>query len=204
MDGENDEFRENCMARYGYARVSDASQSHNLQMDALRQAGCERIYVETASGARADRPELRKLLDAVQPGDQIGCWRLDRMARSLRHLIEIAAMLREREVGLVSVTEGIDTTTPAGRFLFHVLGSLAEMEREIIIERTKAGLRAAAARGRRGGRPPVLSEAQRRAARAMLASGSMTAAEVAAQLGCSVSTLYRSIPGGRGGLSEAA
>jgi DNA invertase Pin-like site-specific DNA recombinase len=192
------------MVRLGYARVSDASQSHDLQMDALRQAGCQHIYVETASGARADRPELRKLLDAVQPGSQVVCWRLDRMARSLRHLIEIAETLRQREVGLVSVTEGIDTTTPAGRFLFHVLGSLAEMEREIIVERTKAGLRAAAARGRRGGRPPSMNEAQVRAAKAMLRSGEMTAAEVAAQLGVSPSTLYRHLPGGRGSLEQAA
>lgn len=192
------------MARYGYARVSDASQTHDLQVDALRQAGCERIYVETASGARADRPELRKLLDAVQPGDQVVCWRLDRMARSLRHLIEIAETLRQREVGLVSVTEGIDTATAAGRFLFHVLGSLAEMEREIIIERTKAGLRAAAARGRRGGRPPSMNEAQVRAAKAMLRSGDLTAAEVARQLGVSPSTLYRHVVGGRSALDAAA
>jgi DNA invertase Pin-like site-specific DNA recombinase len=181
----------------GYARVSDSSQNHALQMDALRAAGCERIFVETASGARSDRAELTRLLEIARAGDQVVCWRLDRLARSLRHLIEIAEVLRQREVALRSLTEGIDTTTPAGRFLFHVLGSLAEMEREIIVERTQAGLRAAAARGRHGGRPPALDEAKLRAAKAMLAGGTMTAAEVARQVGCAPSTLYRHLPGGR-------
>ncbi len=185
----------------GYARVSDSSQTHALQMDALRQAGCERIFVETASGARADRAELAKLMETVRPGDVVACWRLDRMARSLKHLIQIAEMLREREVGLRSLTEGIDTSSPSGRFLFHVLGSLAEMEREIIVERTRAGLAAAAARGRKGGRPPVLTEAKLRAAKAMLAGGEMSAVEVAQQVGCGLSTLYRHLPGGRGGVA---
>src|SRR3954468_4263017 len=171
----------------GYARVSDSSQNHDLHMDALRAAGCERIWVETASGARADRPELAKLLETARAGDTIACWRLDRIGRSLRHLTEIVEQLERRGIALRSLTESIDTSTPSGRFLFNILGALGQMEREIIVERTRAGLRAAAARGHRGGRPPALDEAKVRAARAMLISGTMTAHEVAKQLGCSPS-----------------
>lgn len=181
----------------GYARVSSDGQDHALQLDALRAAGCERIVVETASGARADRPELRKALEMARSGDVIACWRLDRLGRSLRHLIEIADDLQRRDIGLRSLTESIDTTTPAGRFMFSILGALASMEREVLIERTRAGLAAAAARGRRGGRPPALDDAKVRAAKAMLASGTMTAAEIARQVGVSPSTLYRHLPGGR-------
>ena len=188
----------------GYARVSDSSQTHDLQIDALRAAGCERIVVETASGARADRPELAGLLATAREGDRIAAWRLDRIGRSLRHLIEIAEQLQQRGIGLVSLTEGIDTTTPSGRFLFHVLGALGQVEREILVERTRAGLAAAAARGRHGGRPPVLDDAKIRAARAMWSSGTMTATEIAASLGCAPSTLYRHLPGGRGALDAAA
>lgn len=182
----------------GYARVSDASQNHDLQMDALRAAGCERIFVETASGIRSDRSELAKLLEAARAGDTIACWRLDRIGRSLRHLIDIADELQRRGIALRSLTESIDTGTPSGRFLFNILAALGQMEREIIVERTRAGLRAAAARGRRGGRPPSIDEAKVRAARAMLASGTMTTAEIAKQIGCAPSTLYRHLPGGRG------
>jgi DNA invertase Pin-like site-specific DNA recombinase len=187
----------------GYARVSDSSQNHDLQLDALRQAGCERIYIETASGARADRSELAKLLDTARAGDAVVCWRLDRIGRSLRHLTEIAERLEQRGIALRSLTESIDTSTPSGRFLFNILGALGQMEREIIVERTRAGLAAAAARGRRGGRPAALDQAKVRAAKAMLASGTMTAAEVARQLGCAPSTLYRHLPGGRAALEVA-
>jgi DNA invertase Pin-like site-specific DNA recombinase len=107
----------------GYARVSDVSQNHDLQIDALRQAGCERIFIETASGARADRTELAKLLDAVRNGDTIVCWRLDRIGRSLRHRIEIAEQLQQRGIALRSLTEAIDTGTTSGRFLFNILGA---------------------------------------------------------------------------------
>jgi DNA invertase Pin-like site-specific DNA recombinase len=188
----------------GYARVSTDGQDHALQLDALRAAGCERVFTETASGSKSDRVELAKALELARRGDALVVWRLDRLARSLRHLIEIAETLRRREVALRSISESIDTSSPSGRFLFHVLGSLAEMEREIIVERTRAGLRAAAARGRVGGRPPALDEAKVRAARAMLASGTMTASEVAKQLGVAASTLYRHVPGGRGGLDAVA
>jgi DNA invertase Pin-like site-specific DNA recombinase len=136
-----------------YARVSQDTQDHTLQLDALRAAGCERIFVETGSGSRADRVELAKLMETVREGDTVVCWRLDRIGRSLRHLIEMAERLQQRGVALRSLTENIDTSTPSGRFLFNILGALGQMEREIIVERTRAGLIAAAARGRRGGRP---------------------------------------------------
>jgi DNA invertase Pin-like site-specific DNA recombinase len=181
----------------GYARVSDTSQNHDLQLDALRQAGCDKLYVETASGMRTDRPELAKLLDAARPGHQICVWRLDRLARSLKHLIDLSERLQRRGVGLRSLTESIDTATPGGRCMFSILGALNQMEVEILRERTRAGLAAAAARGRKGGRPAALDEGKLRAARALLASGAFTAAEVARQVGCSTSALYRHLPGGR-------
>src|SRR5262249_9236917 len=151
-------------------RVSTDQQDHALQVDALTGAGCERIFTETGSGSRADRPELAKLLDIARSGDTIICWRLDRLARSLSHLIALSEQLQQRGIALRSLTEVIDTGTPSGRFLFNILGALGQMEREIIVERTRAGLAAAVARGRRGGRPPVLNETKLRAAKAMLAS----------------------------------
>jgi DNA invertase Pin-like site-specific DNA recombinase len=188
----------------GYARVSTDGQDHALQLDALRGAGCDKVFVETASGTRTDRPELAKALDQARKGDVLVVWRLDRLARSLRHLIDIADDLNRRGVALKSITESIDTTTPSGRFMFNILGALSSMEREILVERTRAGLQAAAKRGRRGGRPPALDQAQIRAAKAMLASGAMSAIEVAQQLGCAPSTLYRHLPGGRSGIEQVA
>jgi len=187
----------------GYARVSTDQQDHALQLDALRAAGCDKVFVETGSGIRTDRPELAKALEQVRQDDVLVVWRLDRLARSLRHLIDIADELNRRGVALKSITENIDTTTPSGRFMFNILGALSSMEREIIVERTRAGLIAAAARGRLGGRPPALDAIKVRAARAMLASGTMTATEVARQIGCSPSTLYRHVPGGRAAVAES-
>lgn len=187
----------------GYARVSTDQQDHALQLDALRQAGCERVFIETASGTRTDRVELARLLEAARSGDTIVCWRLDRLGRSLRHLIEIAEDLQQRGIALRSLTESIDTATPSGRFMFAILGALGSMEREILVERTRAGLAAAAARGRRGGRPLTMNEGKIRAAKAMLAGNTMTADEVARQVGCSPSTLYRHLRGGRSGLEAA-
>jgi DNA invertase Pin-like site-specific DNA recombinase len=184
----------------GYARVSTDGQDHALQLDALRQIGCEKVFVETGSGTKSDRPELAKLMEIARKGDQICVWRLDRLARSLRHLIDMSDHLQQRGIALRSVTEAIDTSTPSGRFVFSILGALGQMEVEIIRERTRAGLQAAAARGRVGGRPPALDEGKVRAAKAMLASGTMTASEVARQLGCAASTLYRHLPGGRSAL----
>ena len=180
----------------GYCRVSSVDQSHDLQLDALHAAGCETLFVETASGTRVDRPELTKALDAARSGDTIVVWRLDRLGRSLRHLIEVAERLQQRGVALRSLSESIDTGTVSGRFLFHVLGALGQVEREILIERTRAGLHAAKLRGRLGGRPPVLDSAKIHAAKVLWASGTLTAAEVARQVGCAPSTLYRHLPGG--------
>jgi DNA invertase Pin-like site-specific DNA recombinase len=188
----------------GYARVSTDQQDHALQLDALRIAGCDKLFVETASGTRTDRPELAKALEQARQGDVLVVWRLDRLARSLRHLIDIADDLNRRGVALKSITESIDTKTPSGRFMFNILGALSSMEREIIVERTRAGLIAAASRGRRGGRPAALDASKVRAAKAMLASGNMSAIEVAQQLGCAPSTLYRHLPGGRTALAESA
>jgi DNA invertase Pin-like site-specific DNA recombinase len=187
----------------GYARVSTDQQDHALQLDALRTAGCDKVFVETGSGTRTDRPELAKVLEQACHDDVLVVWRLDRLARSLRHLIDIADDLNRRGVALKSITESIDTTTPSGRFMFNILGALSSMEREIIVERTRAGLVAAAARGRRGGRPVALDESKIRAAKAMLASGSMSAIEVAQQLGCAPSTLYRHLPGGRTAVAKS-
>jgi DNA invertase Pin-like site-specific DNA recombinase len=153
-----------------------------LQLDALRAAGCDKLFIEIISGSRVDRPELANLLEVVREGDTVVCWRLDRIGRSLRHLVEMAERLQQRGVAFRSLTENIDTSTPSGRFLFNILGALSQMEREIIIERTRAGLVAAAARGRRGGRPAALDASKIRAAKAMLASGNMSAIEVAQQL----------------------
>jgi DNA invertase Pin-like site-specific DNA recombinase len=188
----------------GYARVSTDGQDHALQLDALRAASCEKVFVETASGSRTDRPELAKLVEMARSGDQVCVWRLDRLARSLRHLIDLSEDLNRRGVALRSLNENIDTGSSSGRFMFNILGALGQMEREIIVERTRAGLAAAAARGRRGGRPPVLDQAKLHAAKAMWASGAMTAGEIAQQLGCAASTLYRHLPGGRSSLEAAA
>lgn len=190
--------------KLGYARVSTDGQDHALQLDALHAAGCEKVFVETASGSRTDRPELAKLLEMARQGDVLVVWRLDRLARSLRHLIDISDDLTRRGIALQSVTERIDGTTVSGRFMVAVLSALSQLEVETLRERTRAGLAAAAARGRRGGRPPVLDEAKVRAAKAMLASGIMTTAEIARQLGCAPSTLYRHLPGGRGALEREA
>ncbi len=136
----------------GYARVSTRDQTHALQLDALSKAGCERIFEETASGAQRDRPQLAAALDYVRKGDAIVVWKLDRLARSIKQLIETVEHLERREIGFRSLTEQIDTTTAGGRLIFHIFGALAEFERSIIRERSRAGLEAARARGRIGGR----------------------------------------------------
>src|SRR5437868_10492177 len=139
----------------GYARVSTGEQTLDLQLDALKGAGCERHCTDTASGATAERPGLRKALEQLRAGDTLVVWRLDRLGRSLRHLIDRLLDLDQRGIGFKSLTESIDTTTPGGKLIFHIFGALAEFERDLIRERTNAGLAAARARGRLGGRPPV-------------------------------------------------
>lgn len=151
----------------GYARVSTQEQNLDAQIDALKAAGAERIFEEKLSGKAKNRPELEKLLDQLRAGDVIVVTKYDRLARSLKDLITIVEAIREREAGFKSLAEDIDTTTPAGRLVFHVFGSIAEFERERIAERTKEGLAAAKKRGRVGGRPPALSTDQRAEVRHM-------------------------------------
>lgn len=173
------------------------NQTHALQLDALSKAGCERIFEETASGAQRDRPQLAAALDYVRKGDAIVVWKLDRLARSIKQLIETVEHLERREIGFRSLTEQIDTTTAGGRLIFHIFGALAEFERSIIRERSRAGLEAARARGRIGGRPRALSPTDLIAAKAMLTNRDITVAEVARRLSVSPATLYRHLPGGR-------
>lgn len=140
----------------GYTRISTPEQSFDLQVDALEKASCEKIFKETVSGAKAEREALNDALAYVRPGDTLVVWRLDRLSRSLKHLIEVIKGLHEREVGFKSLVDAIDTLTPAGQFFFHVTGAFAELERNLIRERTRAGLKAARARGRNGGRPKAI------------------------------------------------
>ncbi|MAS36100.1 MAG: recombinase [Anaerolineaceae bacterium] len=181
----------------GYARVSSQDQNPQLQHDALEKAGCEKIFTEKASGAQRDRPQLLAALEYMRAGDTLVVWKLDRLARSLKQLIETVEALEQRETGFKSLTEAIDTTTPGGKLVFHIFAALAEFERGIIRERTHAGLAAARARGRTGGRPPALSPEDVAVARALLRDPEITMEQVAGRLGCSPSTLYRHFPGGR-------
>jgi len=188
----------------GYARVSTQDQNPDLQLDALTATGCERVFVEKASGAQRNRPELMAALDYVRAGDTLVVWKLDRLARSLKQLIETVERLAVCDIGLRSLTEAIDTTMAGGKLVFHIFGSLAEFERSIIRERTKAGLDAARARGRVGGRPPALSEKDLIAAKALLANADITVEDVARRLKIAPSTLYRHFPGGRGAIKDGA
>ena len=181
----------------GYARVSTQDQNPALQRDALTEAGCEKLFVEKASGAQRERPALGEALAFMRAGDTLVVWRLDRLARSIKQLIETVEDLEGRGIGLRSLTEAIDTTTSGGRLIFHIFAALAEFERSIIRERTMAGLAAARARGRTGGRPPALSAADIAAARALLADPALTGKQVAERLGVSLSTLYRHLPAAR-------
>ena len=181
----------------GYARVSTLDQNLDLQVKALKSAGCKRLFVEKASGAQRDRPELMAAIDYVRGGDTIVVWKLDRMARSLKQLIETVEELEQRGIGFKSLTEAIDTTTSGGRLVFHIFAALAEFERSIIRERTVAGLAAAKARGARPGRKPSLDANDIEAAKALLAKGELTVAEVAGRLGVAPSTLYKHIPAAR-------
>jgi DNA invertase Pin-like site-specific DNA recombinase len=189
----------------GYARVSTEDQDLTLQIDALTKAGCKRIFEDKASGAHSDRPALKKALDFVRKKDVIVVWRLDRLGRSLKDLLEIVHRLDKTKVGLKSLTESLDTTTPGGRLIFHVFGSIAEFERSLIQERTMAGLRAAKARGRTGGRPRSLSEKDIAVAKTLLSNPVIKVADVCKQLNTSPATLYRYLPkGGRSALIEEA
>lgn len=178
------------MAIIGYARVSTVEQTLDLQRDALQAAGAITLYEDKASGKTADRPELVHCLKSLREGDTLVVWRLDRLGRNLQDLIRIVGELDERRVKLRSVTESIDTGGSVGKLVFHLFGALAEFERELIRERTLAGLEAARARGRRGGRPPALDAKQRKAALAMMKNRDMSVAEISRQFGVSRTTLY--------------
>jgi DNA invertase Pin-like site-specific DNA recombinase len=177
----------------GYARVSSSDQDLALQLDALEGLGCARIFKERASGALDSRPELERMLDHLRVGDTVVVWRLDRLGRSLRHLIDVVGQLEERRVALRSVTEGLDTSTPGGKLVFHLFGALAEFERALIIERTQAGLTAARARGRKGGRPSVMTPEKIEVTRSMYASKKHTLAAIAETVGVSRATVCRAL-----------
>jgi DNA invertase Pin-like site-specific DNA recombinase len=181
------------MARIGYARVSTEDQTLDLQRDALRQAGCIDIYEEHASGARATRPELAAALRACREGDVLVVWKLDRLGRSMKHLVEIVEDLQQRGIGFQVLTGiEVDTTTPHGRFAFQLFAALAEYERALIKERVVAGLAAARARGRKGGRRPKLSSEQQHLA-ADMARGGIPITTIATTLQCSRHTVYKAL-----------
>ena len=177
--------------RIGYARVSTHEQSLDPQIDALRQAGCERIYCDKIRGTKSDRPELFRLKDALRPGDTLVIWRLDRLGRSLRDLIAWAESLSEGGVALESLTERIDTGHPSGKLTFHLFAALAEFERNLIRERTLIGLQAARARGRNGGRPPKLDASDIGELKAMHKDHSLTIRQICKRMGIGKTAFYR-------------
>lgn len=179
----------------GYARVSTADQSLDAQMDVLRDAGCERIFHDKASGAKTDRPGLTAALEALREGDVLVVSRLDRVGRSLSHLVELVKDLEERRIGFRVLSGDIDTTSPSGRLVFHLFAALSEFERALIRERTQAGLEAARARGRRGGRPSKMTASKLRMAMSLMADRRNSGTEVAEQLQIGRSTLYKWIDG---------
>jgi DNA invertase Pin-like site-specific DNA recombinase len=184
-------------ALIGYARVSTHDQDAELQRVALERAGCLRLFEETASGAQRDRPQLAAALDYLRPGDTLVVWKLDRLARSLKQLIETVELLDARGAHFRSLTETIETGTPGGRLVFSIFGALAEFERSLIRERTMAGLATARAKGRVGGRPRSITPKRLKAAEGLLKAGDLTVSEVAQQIGVSPSTLYRYLPAAR-------
>src|SRR5947209_13185067 len=175
----------------GYARVSTEDQHLDLQQDELEKAGCEKIFTDTVSGTKATRPGLTDALSHLRPGDTLVVWRLDRLGRSLRHLIDTVTDLQERGIGFKSLTESIDTTTSGGKLVFHIFGALAEFEREIIRERTQAGLTAARARGRTGGRRKKLTKKQAEMARELYKNRANTIDDICQTLGIGRTTFYR-------------
>ena len=177
----------------GYARVSTEDQDLTSQTDELKKAGCKRMFTDKISGTKSDRPGLAEALSHLREGDVLVVWKLDRLGRTVKGLVDLVGELADRKVQFRSLTDGIDTTTPAGRFFFHVMASLAEMERELIGERTRAGLSAARKRGRVGGRKRRMTAGKVESARQLLAGG-MPPQDVARNLGVSIPTLYRWLP----------
>ena len=179
---------------FGYARTSTDRQNLDLQLDALKAAGCDEIISEIASGAKKDRPELQALMAKLREGDKLVVWKLDRLARSMRQLIETVENLAAQGIEFQSITESIDTSSPGGKLVFGIFASLAEFERELIRERVNAGLQAARNKGKIGGRPKALSDDQIKIARVMKPSHSLS--EIAAHLGVAKSTIHRVLQNG--------
>lgn len=177
----------------GYARVSTQDQNLDLQREALTKAGCKKIFDDKISGSRAERPGLNKALEMLREGDTLVVWKLDRLGRSVKNLVDLVGALAKQNVHFKSLTDSIDTSTPSGRFFFHVMASLAEMERELTVERTRAGLEVARKLGRTGGRKRQMTDSKIESAKKLLANG-IPPRDVAKNLGVSVPTLYRWIP----------
>lgn len=177
--------------RVGYVRISTTRQTEDLQRDALAAASCERVFEDVASGAKDDRAGLAEALEFMRPGDVLVVWRFDRLARSLRNLIDLVNQLRDGGVELISLREGVDTTTPAGRFAFHLFGAVAEFERDLIRERVQAGLAAARARGRVGGRPKKATAALVAEAQRLYDARVLSMAQITKATGLGKTTLYR-------------
>ncbi len=182
----------------GYARVSTQDQTLDLQTDALKQAGCEKLFTDTTSGAKSERPGLQEAMNHLRAGDTLVVWRLDRLGRTLKHLIATITDLSEKGIGFKSLQENMDTTTSGGKLIFHIFGALAEFEREVIKERTIAGLQAARARGRLGGRPKIQSLDPKKIAlaRKLYEDGNMPVQEICDTLHIGKATLYRYIQDG--------
>lgn len=181
-----------CMGkRFGYARVSTAGQTADLQRDALEKAECDRLFVDTASGAKAHRTELDHMIELLREGDVVVVWRLDRLGRSVQNLVELMNRFQRMGVGFVSLNEAIDTTTPGGILVFNIFAALAQFERDLIRERTNAGLEAARARGRNGGRPSKLDAKQIVEIRRLYESKTVTVNQIAAMMGVGRATVYR-------------
>jgi DNA invertase Pin-like site-specific DNA recombinase len=177
----------------GYARVSTQDQNLELQRDALTKTGCQKVFEDKVSGTRADRPGLAKAMEMLRESDTLVVWKLNRLGRSVKQLVDLVGELQKQGVQFKSLTDAIDTGTPSGRFFFHVMGSLAEMERDLIVERTRAGLDVARQLGRKGGRKPKMTDSKIASAKELLSSG-VPPKDVANNLGVSVPTLYRWVP----------
>jgi DNA invertase Pin-like site-specific DNA recombinase len=186
------------MSRVGYARVSTHSQNEDSQVDELRTVGCERIFIDKASGKLADRPELSACLDYLRSGDDLVITRLSRAMRSIKHLIDLAAVLNDRGVGLIVLKQAIDTTTSSGRLVFHIMAAIDEFQRELIVEGTLEGLAAARARGRVGGRKAKLNDDQVKLARQMYDQRDRTVQQIADALKVSRQTVYRALENSHG------
>lgn len=177
----------------GYARVSTIEQNLDLQLAALEEVGCEKLYKDQISGTKTNRPGLNMALEVLRKNDTLVVWKLDRLGRTVKGLIDLVNQLHQKEIHFKSITDNVDTSTPAGRFFFHVMASLAQMERELMVERTRAGLAAAKAKGRVGGRKRKMTQSKIESAKQLLATGSLPK-DVAQNLGISIPTLYRWVP----------